>query len=135
MNRPLARATVAGLGVAAAVAVLSFISVPAAWAEGNWKNNNTSFSINTKGRFVGRVETAVWTGNVDGATITSHIWSTDRQIDVWTKQENVGAFRTYRDYKDVNKLLAPGTRICVEGWQNTIQKKSSVGLPCTTVTD
>jgi hypothetical protein len=135
MNRRLTRA-VASLGAAAAAAaVLSLINSPAAWAAGQWNNHQTTFSINTKGRFVGRIDTSIWTGQVANATITSHVWSSDHQIDFWTKRENVGAFRAYRDFRDVNKLLAPGTRICVEGWQNTAVKKSSVGLPCTTVTD
>ncbi|MEV0633814.1 hypothetical protein AB0I77_02300 [Streptomyces sp. NPDC050619] len=131
MTKRMARKTVAVLGAAAAVTGLSVVNSPTASAAGEWCNHQTCFTINTDGRFVGRIETSVWSQNIQGATIKTHIWATNGQFDLWTKSENVDAFTTYRDFKDINQDVPPGTRICVEGWQNGVSR----GLPCVAVTD
>jgi hypothetical protein len=129
LNR-MTRRAVAVLVAVSAFTGLGFVNSPTASASGEWCNNQVCFTINTDGRYVGRIETTHWTGNRAG-TYKAHIWSTNGQIDLWTKVENVPTFTTYRDYKDINQSFPPGTRICVEGWKGT----ESVGLPCATITD
>jgi hypothetical protein len=134
LNR-MTRRTVAVLVAVSAFTGLGFSNSPNASAAGEWCNNGTCFTINTDGRYVGRIETSVWSNNNPGE-IKTHIWSTDGQIDLWTKSEFVGAFTTYRDYKDINRNFPPGTRICVEGWHGGEGGTGgSVGLPCVTITD
>ncbi|GAV45961.1 hypothetical protein [Streptomyces acidiscabies] len=125
------RNAVAALGTAAAMTGLLFATSTPASASGEWCNNQTCFSINTNGRYVGKIETSVWSSNISNRDIKTHIWSTNGQINLWTKVENVPAWTTYRDYKNINQNFPPGTRICVEGWHDG----RSVGLPCVTITD
>lgn len=119
----------AALGTAAIIGGLGLVNAQSAAAAGEWCNHDTCLSINTDGRFVGRIETSVW--SYAAATTTSHVWSTNGQIDFWTKTEYVDSLTTYRDFRDVNQTFPPGTRICAEGWHNG----QSVGLPCVTITD
>ena len=129
LNRMAMRAAALLLAVSA-ITGLNFVNSPTASASGEFCNNQVCFTINTDGLFVGRIETTHWTGN-QGGPYKAHIWSTNGQIDLRTKSENVGSFTTYRDYKDINQSFPPGTRICVEGWKCS----GSVGLPCVTITD
>jgi hypothetical protein len=128
LNRMAMRAAALLLAVSA-ITGLNFVNSPTASASGEFCNNQVCFTINTGGLYVGRIETTHWTGN-QGGPYKAHVWSTNGQIDYWTRPENVPNFTTYRDHRDVNQNFPSGTRICVEGWAGT----SSVGLPCATIT-
>lgn len=118
-----------GAVLAGVLAILA-VTTGTASAHGEFSNNQTTLITRDDGRYIGTLEVAVWTQNVQ-ASYHVHVWGPGFNLN--TKTENVGAFRTYRDYVPLNRAFKDGDRICGEGWRSTGSGYQSMGLPCFTI--